>query len=177
MTVPSSPVFILLLTLFVALPQFNNASFLSDACVKAATFDENFNRDFCVTSLQANPRIASANINGLARMSVNLAIKNVTNTISRISYLLSKPAYAHLKSDLSFCQEQYSEAKQALFDAVRKIISNNNYDATWALTGAMTAMDTCEDESSDKSVLSKDHAIPFQLCAMALTFLNKEVFK
>jgi pectinesterase inhibitor-like protein len=177
MTFHSSLVLILLLTLFVALPHFNNASFLSDACVRAATFDENFNRNFCVTSLQADPRIASTNINDLARISVNLAIKNVTNTISRISNLLSKPAYAHLKSDLSFCQEQYSEAKEALFDAVRKINSNNNYDATWALTGAITAMDTCEDESSDKSVLSQDRAKPFQLCAMALTFLNKDVFK
>lgn len=180
MIVSSPSVVILLLVSFVSLPHFNNASFLSYACSKAAAYDDNINRDFCVTSLQADPKSASTNNStGLVHISINLAIRSVTRTISHINYLRLKPAYAHLKDDLCSCQDQYSEAINGLFDSDKQINSSRRDESNkvvWSITGAMTAMDDCQNEITDKSVLSKDHADAFQLCAMALTFHNKDVF-
>ncbi|KAF3341265.1 invertase inhibitor [Carex littledalei] len=168
-------VVILLLVLFVSLPHFNNASVLSDACSKAAANDIKINRDFCLTSLQVDPKSASANLTDLFHISINLSITNTTRAISHIRYLLSNSAYAHLKDDLSFCQDQYTEAIGCLYGAIKQVRLSSNDDHTnvnWIITEAMTAMDDCEDESSNKSILSKERGNAFQLCAMALNFLN-----
>ncbi|KAF3341262.1 putative invertase inhibitor [Carex littledalei] len=170
----SSSVVILILALFVSLPHFNKASFLFYACSRAAAYDLNINRDFCLTSLQADPKSVSANLTGLLHISINLAIKNTTRTISHIRYLLSNSAYAHLKDDLSFCQDQYSEAIGCLYGAIKQVRLSSNDDHTnvnWIITEAMTSVDACEDESN-KSILSKENGNTFELCAIALTFLN-----
>ncbi|XP_078161825.1 putative invertase inhibitor [Carex rostrata] len=166
---------VLLLVLLVSLPHFNNASFLSDACSKAAANDEAINRDFCLTSLQADPKSASANLTGLFHISINLAIKNTTRAVSHIRHLLSNSAYAHLKDDLSLCRDQYTEALGYLYDATKQISLSSNDNRTnvdWKITAALTSMDDCQDESSNQSILSKEHDNTFQLCAMALNFLN-----
>ena len=71
--------------------------------------------------LQVDPKSVSANLIGLINISLNLAIKNTTTTISHIRYLLWNSTYAHPKDDLSFCQDRYSGAFNCLSDALNQI--------------------------------------------------------
>lgn len=166
------------LTSLVYVPHFINASSVTDACTKAAARSPTINRDFCVASLQANPKSGSANFVGLAQIATELTSKNATNTKAKIQNLLTNPGNGNdnnIKPELSTCLDLYSEMIDHLSDAASAISSLRYDDAQTYLSAALDAPGDCEDAFSEKgasSVLSKEDANAKQLSAIALALLN-----
>ncbi|KAJ1692910.1 hypothetical protein LUZ63_009608 [Rhynchospora breviuscula] len=158
----------------VSFPHFIDAS-VSDACTAAAAKSSNINHDFCVTSLQVDPKSASANYVSLAQIATKLASENATSTKAKIKDLLAQPGNGNIKPELSTCQDLYSEMIDSLSDAAKAISSFHYDDAMTYLSAALDAPADCEDTFAEKrnaSVLSVEDANAKQLTAIALAFLN-----
>jgi pectinesterase inhibitor-like protein len=177
MAVVSLSFMLMFLVSIVSIPHFIDASSVTDACTKAAASSPTINRDFCVASLQADPKSGSANVVGLAQIATDLTSKNATSTKAKIQNLLSNPGNgnSNIKPELSTCHDLYSEMIGHLSDAASAISSFHYDDAKTYLSAALDAPSDCEDAFSEKgtsSVLSKENANATQLSAIALALLN-----
>ena len=168
-------VVILLLTLFVSLPCFTDASLLSSTCSRVSR-QLSVSHDFCLTSLQVDPKSASANLTCLLQNSINLTIKNTTDIMSHVRYLLVEKTYSHLKEGLSCCQIEYTRAFNYLSEALHQISkkpSKQYKDNTKSSLGdAMDAMVSCANycDINLPSSLSEKHGNAYELLQLSLSF-------
>ena len=171
-------VVILLLASFVSLPRFIDAFVLSSACSRANSL-QNVSPDFCLTSLQVDPKSTSANLTGLLQNSINLTIKNTTDVMSQVRYLLSDSTYAHLKEGLSCCQISYSSAINSLSEALDQISkkpSKQYKDNTRSSLGdAQDSMVYCMNycDIDPPSILAKKHENAYELIQLAFFFCDE----
>lgn len=177
MAIVSCPFVLVFILSIVSVPHFINASFVSQACTKAAASSPTINRDFCIASLQADPKSGSVNFVGLAQIATDLTSKNATSTKAKINNLLANPGNGsdNIKPELSTCLDLYSGMIDHLSDAARAISSFRYDDAKTYLSAALDAPSDCEDAFSEKgtgSVLSKEDSNATQLSAIALALLN-----
>ncbi|PON48403.1 Pectinesterase inhibitor domain containing protein [Trema orientale] len=157
------------------------SNFIQQSCKKAVKTDPNLRYDFCITTLEANPKTRKAkHLEELAIISIELTISNATEIASNISNLLRQKTEVvidpYAKGCLKDCSELYSDAISALRDAKLDIESNDFEKANVDISSAMDASSTCEDGFKEKkgevSPLTKENSVFFQWTVISLAFTN-----
>ncbi|KAL5551239.1 hypothetical protein UlMin_001415 [Ulmus minor] len=151
---------------------------IQDSCKKASDNDPNISNDFCVSTLEANPKSQTATTLGeLALSAMDITISNGTSISSTISFLLKNSTLdPFVQSCLQDCSKLYSDASDSLFDAEAAITNKDFGTAKSDTSAAMDAPSTCEDGFKEKkgvvSPLTKESNLFFQFTAISLAFLN-----
>ncbi|XWS38682.1 hypothetical protein CRYUN_Cryun19dG0152000 [Craigia yunnanensis] len=151
---------------------------IQDSCDKAAKGNGNINYDFCVASLEENPKSKTVTrVEDLLPISVDIAISNATRISSIISKLLkNKNLENYTRMCLEDCSELYSYAGSSLQCASHSIESKAYRAANLAISAALDDSNTCEKGFKDKeglvSPLSKENNDFFQLTAIPLAFAS-----
>ncbi|XVE57510.1 hypothetical protein DITRI_Ditri04bG0096400 [Diplodiscus trichospermus] len=150
---------------------------IRDSCNKAAKDDPNINFDFCVTSLQQNPKSkTTTSTQELVPISIEIATSNATSISSVISKLLkNKQLGKFTRSCLEACSQLYSEAGCDLQRGGQAFESKDYETANADISAAMDAPETCEDGFKEKeglvSPLTMENNNFFQLTAVPLAFI------
>ncbi|GMI63976.1 hypothetical protein like AT5G46930 [Hibiscus trionum] len=151
---------------------------LSDSCREAAKDDPNIKFDFCVSTLQENPKAKSATgVADLVEVAIETAISNAKSMGSIISKLLSKKSLEqYVRSCLEDCSELYSDAGSDLSRGQQAFEGKDYGTANTVVSAAMDGAVTCEDQFKEKkgvvSPLTKENQDFFQLTAISLAFIN-----
>ncbi|KAE8713781.1 Regulator of nonsense transcripts 1 [Hibiscus syriacus] len=151
---------------------------LNDSCSQAAKGDPNINFDFCVSSLQVDPKAKSAtSVADLVDVAIDTAMSNATSIGSIISKLLSnKSLEQYARTCLEDCSELYSDAGSNLKSGEQAFEGKDYGTANSEISAAMDAADTCEEQFKEKegvvSPLTKENGDFFQLTAISLAFIN-----
>ncbi|KAK8626231.1 hypothetical protein V6N13_133882 [Hibiscus sabdariffa] len=169
----SSIVFFCLLIVSV-----RSADVLSDSCGEAAKDDPNIKFDFCVSTLEGNPKAKSATgVADLVKVAIETAISNSSSIGSLITKLLSdKGLEPYVRSCLQDCSELYSDAGSNLGKGEQAFEGKDYGTANSVISAAMDSSSTCEDQFKEKkgvvSPLTKENNSFFQLNAISLAFIN-----
>ncbi|XP_021287107.1 putative invertase inhibitor [Herrania umbratica] len=151
---------------------------IQDSCDKAAKGDRNINFDFCVASLEGNPKSkTAASTESLVPISIEMAISNATSISSIISKLLeNKNLDKFTRSCLEDCAELYSDAQPSLETGGQAVESKDYGTAKTVISAALDAPVTCEDGFKEReglvSPLTKENDEFFQLTVVPLAFIN-----
>ncbi|KAK8626223.1 hypothetical protein V6N13_133874 [Hibiscus sabdariffa] len=151
---------------------------LSDSCGEAAKHDPNINFDFCVSTLEGNPKAKSATgVADLVKVAIETAISNSNSIGSLITKLLSnKGLDPYVRSCLQDCSELYSDAGSSLAKGEKAFEGKDYGTANSVISAAMDSASTCEDQFKEKkgvvSPLTKENNSFFQLNAISLAFIN-----
>ncbi|KAL5551241.1 hypothetical protein UlMin_001417 [Ulmus minor] len=151
---------------------------IQDSCKKASDSDPNITNNFCVSTLEANPKSQTATtIEELALNAIDVTISNGTSISSAISNLLKNPTLdPFVKTCLQDCSDLYSDAVDSLNDAEAAFKNKDLGTAKTYTSAAMDAPSSCEDGFKEKkgvvSPLTKDNNLFFQLAAISLAFTN-----
>ncbi|KAK1326756.1 hypothetical protein QJS10_CPA01g02864 [Acorus calamus] len=172
---PSSkalPLLLLLLLLYQS-----SANLIRDTCKTGARADPNIKYDFCVRSLESDPRSHNAHdLHGLCEASIDLTIRNATRARARAQELMKKARESVARACLSDCMDLYADAVSKLRDSEKAIRSKRYGDANVWISSAMDAPTTCEDgfrEESLRSPLSRENSDVFGLSAITLAITNR----
>ncbi|KAF3448195.1 hypothetical protein FNV43_RR08908 [Rhamnella rubrinervis] len=159
---------------------FCHCSLASDlvhgSCTKASKSDPNLSYQFCVSTLESNPKIHTAEtIQDLFEISLRLTISNASDVVSRVSKLLKGNKFdSFAKLCLRDCLELYSNAVSSLKEALCDFKSKDLYSVNVEISSAMDASTTCEDGFKERkgvvSPLTKENSVFFQLTAISLAF-------
>ncbi|XP_010906021.1 putative invertase inhibitor [Elaeis guineensis] len=160
---------------FIALLCFllilNQSSSLVNASVSETCKAIGFNYDFCVATLNADPKSASADTQGLAIIATNISKANATSTESTISILLKKTKDNKTSECLNTCSSMYSDLIDRLNDTITAITSKRYFDAKIYLSAAVGVGDDCETQFAElkvKSPLTKENDDSQKLSGLAL---------
>ena len=154
---PFSSLYIMFLfvDLLISLQQYSSISIgspdlIHQSCKKVAKSDPNLSYNFCVTTLEANPKSENAtSIEELALVSIELTISNATKVRSNISHLLKQNKFTmnpNAENCLKDCLRFYSDAISSLRYAKCDFRSKNFARANLEISSAMDAPSTCEME-------------------------------
>ncbi|KAL5551238.1 hypothetical protein UlMin_001414 [Ulmus minor] len=146
---------------------------IAQTCKKCANQSEFFSDSFCEASLQTVDVSHSTNLQGLALIAMDLALKNATNTISSIEELLSKKTLDPFAIGcLNDCLDLYSWGVSTLKDAIRAFLIEEFDTANVWISAVMEDAGTCEDGFGEKegevSPLTNENYDLAQLCDIAL---------
>ncbi|KAF3954422.1 hypothetical protein ACB098_11G135100 [Castanea mollissima] len=171
----SLPLLLLFISTFHAI---NANKLIHETCKKCSQTDPNLSYNFCVDSLQADPKSQSVDdLRELGKISIKLIKQNVTNTRNHIKKLLeNKNSDSFIKSCLSDCFDLYSDAVPTLSQALKDYKAKRYDDANIEVSSVLDASTTCEDgfeeEKGVVSPLTKRNNNTFQLSAIALSIVN-----
>ncbi|KAJ4846834.1 hypothetical protein Tsubulata_004631 [Turnera subulata] len=132
---------------------------------------------YCSSSLGAVPVSHMTNLQGLALISMELALENATYTSSSIKNLLADGSFDSFSLDcLQDCLELYSDAVLTLIDGVAAFLKGR-YDFAEVMVGAvMDASTKCEEgfmvKGGEVSPLTRENYDLFALCDIALCIIN-----
>ncbi|KAG0503817.1 hypothetical protein HPP92_003889 [Vanilla planifolia] len=153
----------LLLAIFVLLFLYQNLFSSADArgvveqtCKHAAHTGVDF--DFCVRTLQKNPKSRTAGTQGLAIIATEQAEKEFQQVWDTVEKLLHGNVTHADKEALSVCSEVYGDGVDGLMGAITFIKSRSKSDAITYLSSALTDVATCDDafgEFGHKSPVAK----------------------
>ncbi|GMI63933.1 hypothetical protein like AT5G46930 [Hibiscus trionum] len=150
---------------------------LSDSCREAAKDDPNVKFDFCVSTLQENPKAKSATgVADLVEVAMETAISNAKSIGSIISKLLSKKSLEqYVRSCLEDCSELYSDAGSDLSRGEQAFEGKDYGTANTVVSAAMDGASGGYQFKEKKGVVSpltKENQDFFQLTAISLAFIN-----
>ncbi|XWS62085.1 hypothetical protein CRYUN_Cryun07bG0180900 [Craigia yunnanensis] len=151
---------------------------IQDSCDKAAKADPNINIDFCVASLEQNPKSKTATrTEELVPISIEIATSHATSISCIISKLLeNKNLEKFTRSCLEACSELYTEAGSDLQSGGQAFESKDYGTANVDISAALDAPETCEDGFKEKKglvlPLTKENNHFFQLTAIPLAFIT-----
>jgi len=136
--------------------------------------------DFCVASLKdASSKFqpAATNLKGLLDISIQLTKSNGTNTVSMISKFLKDKSFdKYAKVCLQDCYDLYSDSLSDLDDAVVAFKQKDFDTAATKLSASLDNSVTCEvqfkDKKGEKSPLTKENKVYFQLNVISLAFIQ-----
>lgn len=91
---------------------------INETCNRCASYSPVLSYNFCISSLQAVPVGHITNLQGLALVSMELAMENATNTISSIEKMLSNESLTPYEfACLADCLELYSDGVETLIES------------------------------------------------------------
>lgn len=151
------------------------------ACKDAANGDPNIHYNFCVSSLNQNPKSTNASLTGLFRISMGLAISNATKIKSRISKTLTghQNLSNHAMISLKTCSAVYSSAISHLATANAASKAKDYFTANIRISAAVDAPQTCQQAFEDEGepcTLPIENNNFFELSAIALCFSQQVAF-
>ncbi|KAK4260286.1 hypothetical protein QN277_003426 [Acacia crassicarpa] len=168
--------FYLLLILSV-LKLSTGSDLITDSCRDASKRDpKNINFDFCVASLKGKSPSPPTSLDEVAAMSIQITKSNGTNIVSTISNLLKDSKFSdNAKKFLKDCSDGYSDSLSYLDEAIGSLKSKDFNSANIKVSAALEASVDCEDEfkeGNEKSPLTEENKVYFELNAMSLAFIN-----
>ncbi|KAG9456391.1 hypothetical protein H6P81_000899 [Aristolochia fimbriata] len=151
-----TPILVLVLIIIISCREYRTAASSSlgaaggelvrHTCRRAARSNPSLNLDFCVASLEADPRSSSADLRGLGVIVTHLAEANATATQKRIVDLLAEySSDTGERNRLEDCKDMYSDAFDDLKDAEAGFYSKRYRNANLFLGGALDNAVDCED--------------------------------
>ncbi|KAA8522107.1 hypothetical protein F0562_012579 [Nyssa sinensis] len=150
---------------------------INSTCKECADKSTILSFGFCLTSLQAIPVGHATNLQGLALVTMELALQNATDTISSIEKMLIGGAFDPFAIGcLEDCFELSEDAVQMLVNSIRAFLSEHYDAANVLMTAVMEAAATCEEGFMEKegeaSPLTKENYNLFELSDIALCIIN-----
>ncbi|OVA02471.1 Pectinesterase inhibitor domain [Macleaya cordata] len=172
--------FLLLLLLLFNAGGVNGTDITNETCTKAADSDPNLNYNFCLSSLQSNPKSLTSDLQGLGVISMELCLSNGTNINSHIGKLLEGQIIEVNPSAIKYlkdCLELYTDAIYDTQDAIKAFEANDYSSANIKMSSVMDASTNCEDGFKEEghnlvSPLEKENSDFFQLTAISLAITN-----
>ncbi|XP_058109035.1 putative invertase inhibitor [Magnolia sinica] len=148
----------------------NGQDLISTTCKQTLYFD------VCMSSLRSNPLSQTADLEGLAAISINLTMAYATEMITHVTDL--KGHVKTLDHDtfmagcLNDCLDEYADAVENLRQSA-EALGQRSYGAVNDLvSGAMTDSDTCEEGFTEVpgnvSPLTEKNEYFFKLCSISL---------
>ncbi|XP_039050660.1 putative invertase inhibitor [Hibiscus syriacus] len=137
-----------------------------------------FNYTFCLASLLEIPSSHMSNLQGLAIVATELALRDATRTLSVIKGLLRNETSGlrQMKTAcLRDCDLLYSDGVVTLVDSVGAFLEGRYGDAGAWVTAVMEGTTTCEEgfrDVDEASPLTERNYSLFQLCDVALCIMN-----
>ncbi|EOA14556.1 hypothetical protein CARUB_v10027794mg [Capsella rubella] len=166
--------FFLLLNAFATEP-----SLIQDSCKKALDKNSDINYDFCVNSLEENPRSKTArSLDGLVMPSTKNALSKTTSMKETVQKILKENKYEkYSEKPLRDCLELYSDAKRSLTEALKFAKSRDYKTANVDISAAMGVPTSCEigfkeSKKPMKSPFTKDNDVLYQMILIPLAFTN-----
>ncbi|XVE65225.1 hypothetical protein DITRI_Ditri07aG0164000 [Diplodiscus trichospermus] len=176
---PIALVYTFFLAFFLLLLVSVSSDVIHESCEKAARGNPiNINFDFCVATLEANPKSKTATtVEDLASISIDIAMSNATSIIAVVSKLLeNKKLENYTRRCLKDCSELYPDAASDLQSGKQAFESKDYGTANVQISAAMEASDTCEEGFKQKeglvSPLTTENNNFFQLTAISLAFIT-----
>ncbi|XP_051132393.1 putative invertase inhibitor [Andrographis paniculata] len=154
-----------------------NLNPINSTCAISSRDDPNIDYAFCVTSLQAVPGSRCASLGALGKISIDLVLRNITETSCYIEQLIENGTWdPYRRQCLSDCSELFSDAIPAVEQAARDYEARRFDDANVHISSAMDAATTCEDgfneRSGRNSPMTKRNNDAFQLSAIVLAIID-----
>ncbi|KAJ8465012.1 hypothetical protein OPV22_027564 [Ensete ventricosum] len=174
----TSKVLLILISLAILLQSSELAdASVEDECKIATAADPNVDYNFCVTSLQADPRSGSADAKELAIIAANLTVANATSTLSKIEKLVGDSKIdSTTKGLLNQCSSFYKDVVTAASGAIKAISSGSLGDAKKQLTKARDNPQDCDNllyEAGKNSLLTKEDNDCTNLASIAQCIVAK----
>ncbi|XP_072971018.1 uncharacterized protein [Typha angustifolia] len=148
---------------------------LLQTCMALASSDPQVSVEFCVSSLQVDPRSSSLDMNDLALIATSLAITNATSTLSKIHQWMNMASDPSLEECLQMCLRIYSNARDVLAESERLILSYRYDEATQTLGSIIDGPMICElgfPEFGIPSPMSKENDDLINLSEIALDLIS-----
>lgn len=148
--------------------------------MEASESSPNVRYDFCVASLEdasSKWQPPPTKLEDLVGISIQLSKSNATNMVSIISELLKNKGYdPYAKGCLRDCFDLYKDSLSDLDDVVAAFKSKDLDTAAIKLSATLDSSVTCEDQFKDKkgekSPLTKENHVYFQLNVISLAFIQ-----
>ncbi|KAG6520158.1 putative invertase inhibitor [Zingiber officinale] len=154
-----------------------NPDIVHRTCHHSAATDPNVNYTLCVESLGSSPKSKSANLRGLALLSLRLAKAEAKRAKARAKEALREVhdgGDRYLESCLATCLELYAGANAALGESIKMVKQGKYGDANVHVSGSVDAPGVCEGsfkEGGRASPLGKENHRLFQL-TLSITSMN-----
>ncbi|XP_052210355.1 putative invertase inhibitor [Diospyros lotus] len=150
---------------------------INATCKQCADLSVVFNYNFCSASLQEIPISHVTNLQGLALVAMELALENVTATISTIQNMLDSGRFDPFAVGcLKDCLELYADSSQVLLNAIVAFLSEQLDAANVLVSAVMETTVTCEEGFREKegevSPLTEENESLFQLSDIALCIIK-----
>lgn len=175
--VPPACVFLFHISLSILLP-LTQSSFLplggpdnliADTCKKTPHYD------LCVSSLESDPESAGADLNGLAKIMVNIVLANTSSTLDYIQDLLKHAPEPELQRALANCAELYiGVVKFSLPQAIEALLGGHFAFAKYGIADATKEALACDKafSGSIKSPLTDRNSVVRDLVDVATAIIN-----
>ncbi|XP_058075529.1 putative invertase inhibitor [Magnolia sinica] len=172
--------FTILLPLYSSssLPTQNSTDLISKTCNQ--TGDYYFNQtaayDFCVASLESDPRSSSGDVSVFVEILIELASSNVSHTYPYIYQLYNETSEFVMKDRLSVCLKMYESMGRELKEA-HYSLSIKNYGGVidnmgYALDDTVTCAEGFYEPPVRKSPFSQQTSVLEHLCRITLAIDN-----
>lgn len=163
---------LLFLVSLLLLSQQSLGSVVEDTCKRAANSSPRIDYNFCVRSLQADPRSKSTNLTGLGLISLDLSTAKCSQASSRTRHLLNNSGLVSKeKKCLEDCLELYSDTMDTLEQCGDAYRAGRYSDVNVWVSAAIDDSSTCEEgfkESGLASPLIEENHDLTQLSAVVL---------
>ncbi|KAG8657162.1 hypothetical protein MANES_03G045700v8 [Manihot esculenta] len=127
----------------------NSEDFISTSCSHTLYYQ------VCASTLRSDPRSKTADLQGLARIALNISKSYGVATVAHIGDLKSEATgNESLSSCLDECREEYSEAVENLEDVVEALNARSLENVKTLVSSAMTYSDTCEESFEEIQLAS-----------------------
>ncbi|GAV71660.1 PMEI domain-containing protein [Cephalotus follicularis] len=135
------------------------------------------NPSFCVGLLNSTPGAATADLMGLAKITISLAHNSASRTYDQIRSLVKQASNPQLKQHYKSCTEYYSESLSDL-DQAREYLASGDYDGVnIQASSVMTYTDDCDEEinkpPTEPSGVSKKNQELTNICGIILVIANE----
>ncbi|XP_028772840.1 putative invertase inhibitor [Neltuma alba] len=168
--------FYLLLILAAFKVSSSGSDLITESCKEASKEDPNISYAFCVASFVAMIPSPPSSVEELVAMTIQMTKSKATNVVYTISILLKDHLFSdYAKKCLKDCSDHYLDSLSDLGDALGAFRSKDFNSATAKISAAMGVSVTCEDqfkEGKEKSPLTDDNKVYFELNAMSQAFLK-----
>ncbi|KAJ0043079.1 hypothetical protein Pint_19443 [Pistacia integerrima] len=142
---------------------------INDICSKTQ------NPSFCLGVLNQIPGASTADLPGLAKITIDLASSNATKTLQLIKSLVPKATNGKLKERYGTCSEHYDNAIGDLNDAQQYLKTGDPMGANLSASASMDEAGDCDDElqglPTDPSVLKGNQDLN-NICSIILVIAN-----
>ncbi|KAK4742030.1 hypothetical protein SAY87_000031 [Trapa incisa] len=150
---------------------------VNQTCEKCYELSQTLSYAFCWAALGPIPIAHMTNVEGLAVISMELALQNATNTVSTITELLKDMSLDPFTTlSLKRCLELYGGTVPILVDSIGAFMMGQYGTSAMWLSGVMETASNCEDgfgkRTSEASPLSQENWRLFQLSDIAICIIH-----
>lgn len=134
--------------------------------------------ELCEKSLVMDPNSGQADMEGLALISLKVALENATETSHHMSKMLNDSTLdPFIEQCLMDCVEQYWDAMDQIEDSLAAVTSKDYHDVNDWVKAAIADADTCELGFTEKpgyeSMVTQNNVVLKQLCLNALSIISQ----